>query len=133
MNASDAPLPPWVILHIPHAATIIPRDVRERFVVDDAALSREVLRMTDHFTDAIFVGSQVAAEQVVRASVSRLVVDVERFEDDALETMASRGMGAVYCRRRSKSEPLGGAAENLDGLDSDPKGLAVLHGAARAE
>jgi N-formylglutamate amidohydrolase len=42
--------------------------------------------------------------------VSRLVVDVERFEEDALETMATRGMGAVYERtsdgRRLRHPPV---------------------------
>ncbi len=36
--------------------------------------------------------------QVVRADVSRLVVDVERFPEDMHEPMASAGMGIVYER-----------------------------------
>lgn len=51
--------------------------------------------MTDHFTYDLYCSS-VSDDQVVRAPVSRLVVDVERFEDDAYEMMAQRGMGVIY-------------------------------------
>ncbi len=53
--------------------------------------------MTDHFTDELFAGPP-AATTVVRFPVSRLVVDPERYLDDALEPMAARGMGVVYER-----------------------------------
>ena len=35
---------------------------------------------------------------MVRFSVSRLLVDVERFPDDAVETMSKKGMGLIYTR-----------------------------------
>jgi len=54
-----------------------------------------LVKMTDHLTLSLFA-SGVPMAQVVRAPVSRLVVDVERFEDDQQESMAGRGMGAVY-------------------------------------
>jgi len=87
--------PPWVVIHVPHDSTVVPADVRAQFLLDDAELGRELVRMTDHHTHAIFAdpGSDAV---VVRSPVSRLVVDVERFQDDADEPMAARGMGAVY-------------------------------------
>lgn len=88
-------LPAWVILHIPHDSTVIPPEVRGQFVLDDNALSRELLCMTDHFTLELF-GHGVPEPQIVRAPVSRLVVDIERFEDDSEEPMAERGMGVIY-------------------------------------
>jgi len=91
------PLPPWVIIHLPHASTIIPVDVRSQFLLEDAGLAREQLQMTDHFTDEIFA-PLVRPEQSVRFSVSRLVVDPERFEDDQAERMSPRGMGVIYTR-----------------------------------
>ena len=51
--------------------------------------------MTDHHTLALFSDATLDA-QVVRAPVSRLVVDVERFPEDDDEPMSKRGMGAVY-------------------------------------
>jgi N-formylglutamate deformylase len=96
--------PGWVVLHLPHDATDIPAEVRDQFLLDDRELGREVLRMTDHCTAELF-GAHGAAGRLSRAPVSRLVVDVERFENDALEPMAAAGMGAVYTHT-SSSRPL---------------------------
>jgi N-formylglutamate deformylase len=87
--------PPWVVLHVPHDSTTVPDDVRSQFLLDDTGLKRELTRMTDHLTAAIF-GDPSSVAVVVQAPVSRLVVDVERFPRDADEPMAARGMGAVY-------------------------------------
>jgi N-formylglutamate amidohydrolase len=87
--------PPWVVLHIPHDSVVIPEDVRSSFRLTDLELEAELRRMTDHFTHALFAGRPGSAA-VVRAPVSRLVVDVERFADDAQEPMAARGMGVLY-------------------------------------
>lgn len=86
--------PPWVVLHVPHDATDIPGSVRDQYLLDNREIERELLRMTDHHTLALFAGE--GARNVLRPPVSRLVVDVERFEDDDQEPMAMVGMGAVY-------------------------------------
>jgi N-formylglutamate deformylase len=98
-----------VVLHLPHDARDIPAEVRDQFLLDDRELGREVLRMTDHRTADLF-GAHRTAGRVARAPVSRLVVDVERFEDDALEPMAAAGMGAVYTHTSS----MPAAAQTLD-------------------
>ena len=87
--------PPWLVLHLPHDSIEVPSAVRSQFVLSDAQLARELDRMTDHHTQALF-GALAAPAQTVRAPVSRLVVDVERFASDDDEAMAARGMGAVY-------------------------------------
>jgi len=87
--------PPWVVLHIPHDSTFIPDQVRPQFLLSDQDLALELQRMTDHFTHALFAEPSSEAT-VIRAPVSRLVIDVERFADDDQEPMAARGMGAVY-------------------------------------
>ena len=87
--------PPWVILHIPHDSCVIPADVRSQFLLSDDELEHELQCMTDHFTHTIFA-EPLSEAMVVRAPVSRLVVDVERFAEDVHEPMAARGMGAIY-------------------------------------
>ena len=87
--------PPWLVLHVPHDSIDVPHAVRGQFLLDDGELLAELTRMTDHYTLALFAESNSKAV-IVRAPVSRLVVDVERFQDDTHEPMAARGMGAVY-------------------------------------
>lgn len=89
-----------LLLHIPHASTCIPDDAIGDFVVDRDTLDAELLRLTDRFTDALY-GDGFPPAQIVAVDVSRLVVDVERFADDAHEPCAAHGMGAVYVRRSS--------------------------------
>lgn len=92
---TPAQYPPWVVLHIPHDSTVVPAQARQQLLLTDSALTLELQRMTDHFTHLLFAEPPGDAA-VVRAPVSRLVVDVERFADDSTEPMAARGMGAIY-------------------------------------
>lgn len=82
-----------MIIHIPHASSEIPAEVREQFVVSDQALSAELLRSTDWYTDELFAADN---DPTVQYPISRLVVDPERFEADAEESMAKVGRGVVY-------------------------------------
>lgn len=90
-----------VILHIPHSSTIIPYDLRDRFPLTDDELAAELLAMTDSFTDELFAGDESFVRIVY--PVSRLVVDPERFSDDAVEIMVDRGMGVIYTRTSAGS------------------------------
>ena len=99
---ANDPKPPAIVLHIPHASTRIPDDVRQSFVIDDAQLELELLRMTDHFTDALFLVPPAVATSVIYP-VSRLVCDPERFADDSKEPMSARGMGVIYTSRHDLS------------------------------
>ena len=96
----DAPITaacPPVVVHIPHASTDIPPDIRTQFLLNDGALCAELCVMTDHLTDVLFhLPAEVAT--TVRYPVSRLVVDPERFAADKDEPMAARGMGVLYTR-----------------------------------
>ncbi len=90
-------MPPFAVLHIPHSAIAIPADVRPRLLVSDDVLRRELLTMTDWYTDELFALPPADAVPV-RFPISRLVLDPERFLDDSQEVMASRGMGVIYTR-----------------------------------
>jgi N-formylglutamate amidohydrolase len=88
------------ILHMPHSAVGIPADVRASLRLSNEELDRELLLMTDWYTDELF--ALPASEAVtVRFPLSRLVLDPERFLDDPKEPMAARGMGAIYTRTSS--------------------------------
>ena len=84
-----------MLLHIPHSSIKIPSNVRSIFQLSDDQLRKELLRMTDWFTDVLF---DVEGVERLVYPVSRLVCDPERFSDDVLESMASKGMGAIYTK-----------------------------------
>jgi N-formylglutamate amidohydrolase len=94
----------WAIFHVPHDSTDIPADVRDQIALDDEQLGNELLKMTDHFTARLFC-SDSNSQNIVRAPVSRLVVDVERFVEDSAEPMAEKGMGVIYTQT-SDGRPL---------------------------
>ena len=77
-----------VILHVPHASTVIPDNVRAGILLDDNRLAAELAAMTDAHTDTIALA---AADRVTPRPwayvnpYSRLVVDPERFPSDAEE------------------------------------------------
>lgn len=93
-----------VVVHIPHASDVVPADVRAQFVPDAEELRRELLLMTDWFTDELFALPPEEAT-TVRFPVSRLVVDPERFLDPSEEPVERVGMGAVYTKT-SDGRPL---------------------------
>jgi len=90
--------PASTILHVPHASTHIDSDELDLFCVSAEELQRELSRLTDHFTDELFAPSDARRQTQLRHSVSRFVVDPERFERDEDEPMAARGMGVLYQR-----------------------------------
>jgi len=97
-------MPTDIIIHIPHASTFIPDDEVEKLAIPAEERERELLRMTDRYTDELFDLGADAVPIVYR--YSRLVADPERFADDEKESMAKqKGMGAVYIKT-SSGEPL---------------------------
>lgn len=82
-----------MILHVPHSSRLIPDEYRDQFVLSDKDLSAELTLMTDAFTDELF---ELPDATMMRHPVSRLLVDPERFPDDALEPMSKVGMGRIY-------------------------------------
>lgn len=85
-----------VVLHVPHASTHVPDDVRAGIVLDDADLAVELLASTDLHTDALVAGLDAPRVRLHVNAHSRLVVDPERFLDPGREATEAVGRGAVY-------------------------------------
>ena len=83
------------ILNIPHSSTCIPDCYKEQFKLSEEELENETKLMADLLTDEIFPSSY--SDRIV-CPVSRLICDVERFEDDSQELMSKRGMGVCYTK-----------------------------------
>jgi N-formylglutamate amidohydrolase len=84
--------------HVPHASTRVPPEERPGILLDDADLAAELLHLTDAHTDRLYAWIRELGGTLVVNRASRLVVDPERFPDDAAEKMAAVGQGAVYTR-----------------------------------
>ncbi|HIG69301.1 MAG TPA: DUF3293 domain-containing protein [Myxococcales bacterium] len=107
-TAGELPRTP-LLVHIPHSAISVPNPWRSQIILDDPALEREVLAMTDRYTDELFGPAALAhGGTVFINNLSRLIFDPERFEDDNREVMSTKGMGAVYTST-SELTPLRGA------------------------
>jgi N-formylglutamate amidohydrolase len=84
-----------VVLHAPHGGSRIPLSCLDAFTISEGELAGEHQLLVDHWTDRMVLLSGVTARMASR--LSRLVVDVERFEGDA-EEMNRVGMGVLYTR-----------------------------------
>jgi N-formylglutamate amidohydrolase len=84
-----------MILHIPHASSIIPDNLRNQIVLSDDELKSELLFLTDAYTDELYM---LPSAKTIIFPISRLLVDVERFPDDTEEPMSKVGMGMIYTR-----------------------------------
>lgn len=80
-----------IILHVPHSSTKIP--LYDGYLVDSSVLDKEILKLTDWFTDDLFYSDE---DEMIIAEFSRIFCDPERFTDDSQEVMAQYGMGVLY-------------------------------------
>ena len=82
-----------IVIHIPHASTVIPAEYLSGLIVDLDELDKEIIWSTDAYCDELFnpgFGTRVIAQY------SRLACDVERFRDDEQEPCAQVGQGLLY-------------------------------------
>lgn len=87
-----------LILHIPHASDCIPK--LDGYLVDREFLNKEILTLTDWYTDTLFTREDC---KIIKANFSRVFCDVERFAEDKQEVMASFGMGVFYTKAEDGS------------------------------
>ncbi len=83
-----------VLCHIPHSGTEIPTWARSDIIINNDKLRNLIDFMTDKNIDKMW--NFVPNENKVIAKQSRLIIDVERFRNDADEPMAKKGMGLYY-------------------------------------
>lgn len=83
-----------VILNIPHSGKAIPDWALGDMLLSESERNALVDFMTDKDVDRIW--DFVPSENKQIATVSRLVVDTERYRDDGAERMSQKGMGLYY-------------------------------------
>ena len=84
-----------ICIHVPHASTAIPDELRNDFLVKQDELDAEARISADLYTDLLAKEAWQNAH-IVDAKVSRIVVDVERYPDDAQEETTKVGRGVIY-------------------------------------
>ncbi|MBT5932177.1 MAG: N-formylglutamate amidohydrolase, partial [Flavobacteriales bacterium] len=96
-----------LILHIPHSSKYIPADAV--YMVDQNTVDKEILKLTDWYTDDLFSSDDVIT---VKAEFSRVFCDPERFSEDSQEVMAQFGMGVLY-EKSDEGIPIREVSPNL--------------------
>lgn len=89
-----------IICNIPHSGIIIPEEFRGDFVLSQQDLDKEVLYMADNFTNYLY-GELLYVSSYIISKISRVVVDIERFQNEEDEPMSKVGMSALYTRTSS--------------------------------
>ena len=84
-----------IIINIPHSSIHIPKTFLKRVAIDKKELKEEVELLTDLYTDDLFTNKNC---NIIKADISRIACDVERFRNDAKEQMSNIGMGVIYTR-----------------------------------
>ena len=82
-----------IVLHIPHASPVLPFGRPDW----EEGIDKEIVRWTDWYTDWLFASASRLDTRIIPVSYpfSRFFCDVERLEDDPLESV---GQGRVYRR-----------------------------------
>ena len=83
-----------VILNIPHASTVVPKWALKDILISSKKLDELVNFMVDKDVDKLW--KFVPKQNKVVASISRIIVDTERFTEDLKEPMSKKGMGMFY-------------------------------------
>lgn len=83
-----------IICNIPHASTHIPEWAQRDIIIQTDELSTLLDFITDKDVDKLW--DFVPPENKQVATVSRLIVDTERYRNDGDEEMSQKGMGLYY-------------------------------------
>ena len=91
-----------LVVHVPHASIAIPYDIWPEFLIDPERANQEAMVSADLYTELMAREAWPNAE-IIEAQVSKIVVDVDRYEDDAFEEMARCALSGPAMRRSSSS------------------------------
>ncbi len=83
-----------LVINIPHASIKI--DDYSDFCLNKEEVDTEAKKLADLYTDEMI--DDLPFVKKVCAATSRIVVDTERFTDDAQEIAAAYGMGVIYTK-----------------------------------
>ena len=84
-----------LVIHVPLASTAIPEDVWSEFTIARSDVEAEAFASADLYTGEMARQAWQHAE-IIETEMSRIVVDVERYDDDSSEEMAEFGRGVFY-------------------------------------
>ena len=83
-----------IVCNIPHSNTAVPDWAIKDIIIPHDELVNLIAFMTDKDIDKMWEFVPTNAKQL--ATVSRLIVDIERFRNDNDEEMSKKGMGLYY-------------------------------------
>ncbi len=86
-----------IICNVPHASIKVPGELEDDYVFSYDELRRESLAMADLYTDELYE-DLIRVSSCIRSTISRIVVDIERFANEKEEPMSKMGMSAFYTR-----------------------------------
>lgn len=106
-----------IVCNVPHMGAMIPEEFRRDYIVDDQVLAHEVAHLADNDTDELYK-ELLHFSSFIMSTISRVVVDIERFEREADEPMSAVGMGAFYTRTSTGAILRNIGPENRDRLEA---------------
>ncbi len=86
-----------VICNIPHGSIKIPQKFKKDFIISDQEFAKEAKRMADLYSEDFYSGLLKEYGGII-FNLSRIVMDVERLENDKNEIMSKKGMGVLYTK-----------------------------------
>lgn len=89
-----------IICNVPHSGTIIPEEFKNDFLITEKELEEEVLYMADNYTSSLYAELAYVSSSIV-SKISRVLLDIERFQNEEDEPMSKVGMSALYTRTSS--------------------------------
>ncbi len=86
-----------IICNVPHSGNLIPSEFIDDFSLSPNELDEEVKYMADNYTDQLYA-ELLYVSSFIKSKLSRIVLDIERFKNEADEPMSKVGMSALYTR-----------------------------------